>query len=129
VKIISTGQAPKPGGHYAQAVEHDGLIYVSGQLAVDPVTGAHLQGGVAEQCEQVLKNLAAILEAAGSGLAQVLKVTIYLTDIADWQTVNRIYAHHFGEHRPARTIVPVGALHHEARIEADCIAAVNPAAD
>jgi len=129
VKIIHTGRAPQPGGHYAQAVEHQGLIYVSGQLPIDPHSGAHLQGDVAEQCEQVLTNLATILEAADSGLAQVLKVTIYLTDITDWQTVNRIYARHFGAHRPARAIVPVGALHHNARIEADCIAVVKSDAD
>lgn len=124
MKLIQTHRAPTPAGHYSQAVVHNGTIYVAGQLPIDPETGEKVLGSIEEQTEQVLKNVAAILEAAGSGLDRVLKVTIYVSDIALWGGVNAVYAKFFGDHRPARAVVPTRELHHGFLIEADAVAAV-----
>ncbi len=123
---VTTDRAPRPGGHYSQAIVHDGVVYVSGQLPVDPGTGAHRTGTVEEQVRQALANLGAVLEAAGSGLAHVLRVTVYVSDIAVWGRVNAVYAEVFGGHRPARTVVPTRDLHHGFAVEIDAIAAVAP---
>lgn len=122
IKSISTKKAPAPGGHYAQATVFSDLVFVSGQLPVDPVTGERKLGSIGEQTEQVLKNVEAILEAAGSGIGNVIKTTIYVADIALWDEVNAIYARHFGKHRPARAVVPVKELHHGFLIEMEAIA-------
>lgn len=122
---VSTDNAPNPGGHYSQAIVHNGLVYVSGQLPVDPVTGEKKIGPIEEQTEQSLNNVAAILEAAGSGLDHVLKVTVYIADISLWGQVNAVYARIFGEHRPARAIVPTRDLHYGFQIEIEAIAAVD----
>jgi len=121
---ISTANAPTPAGHYSQAVIHEQTVYVSGLLPVDPGTGAKVHGPIGQQTERVLLNLAAILAASGSGLDRVLKVTIYVADIGLWGDVNVAYARVFGEHRPARTVVPVKELHHGFLIELDAIAAL-----
>jgi len=119
---ISTPKAPAPAGHYSQAIVHDGLVYVSGQLPINPATGEKITGSIEQQTEQVIKNVAAILEAAGSGLNQVLKTTVYLSDITLWDRVNRVYATLFGTHRPARAVVPTRSLHFGFQIEMEAIA-------
>jgi len=124
MKTILTPKAPQPGGHYSQAIVHNKMVYVSGQLPIDPQTGQKQFGSIEEQTEQVLKNLAAILTAADSDSDHVLKTTVYVSDIGLWDKVNAVYAHFFGEHRPARTVVPTRNLHFGFLIEMDAIAAV-----
>ena len=125
MREISTQNAPEPSGHYSQAIVHDNIIYVSGQLPIEPETGEKRTGSIEEQTEQALKNLAGILKAAGSDLSQVLRVTIYISDIELWGRVNDVYARFFGEHRPARAVVPAGNLHHGFQIEIEAMAAVS----
>jgi 2-iminobutanoate/2-iminopropanoate deaminase len=125
ITAVFTPKAPAPAGHYSQATVHDGTVYVSGQLPIDPATGAKKLGRIEEQAEQALRNLAAILEAAGSDLAHVLKVTVYLADIGQWEAVNAVYARFFGDHKPARAVVPTGVLHHGFLIEIEAVAAVR----
>lgn len=124
IRTVSTPAAPRPAGHYSQAVVHGGLVFVSGQLPVDPASGAVLSGTAGEQARAALANLAAILAAAGSGLDRVLRVTVYVSDIASWAEVNATYAEVFGDHRPARTVVPTRDLHYGCLVEVDAIAAV-----
>ena len=121
---VSTPNAPPPAGHYAQAIVHGGLVYVSGQLPVDPATGEKRLGPIEEQATQALRNVAAILEAAGSGLGHVLKTTVYVSDIALWGRVNAVYAAFFGDHRPARAVVPTRELHYGFQVEIEAVAAV-----
>lgn len=125
MQFVSTSDAPKPAGHYSQAVIHDGLVYVSGQLAVDPETGEKRLGWIEEQAEQALKNVAAVLEAAGSRMDLVIKTTVYVSDIALWGRVNEVYARHFGDHKPARAVVPTKDLHYGFKIEIEAVAAVE----
>ena len=125
MKAISTPHAPQPGGHYSQAIVHDGLIFVAGQLPIDPRTDEKRVGTIEEQTEQVFKNISEILKAAGSDLSLVLKTTVYVSDLELWGRVNTVYARIFGEHRPARAIVPVKALHFGYQIEVEAIAAVK----
>lgn len=125
MKSIKTGKAPLPGGHYSQAIVHNGLVYVSGQLPIDPQTGEKQTGSIEEQTKFVLQNLSAILDASGSSLNQVLKVTVYISDISLWGKVNEVYAEIFGDHRPARAIVPTRDLHFGFKIEVDAVAAVD----
>ena len=125
MKSIKTGNAPLPGGHYSQAIVHNGLVYVSGQLPIDPKTGEKQTGSIEEQTNLVLQNLSAILDASGSSLNQVLKVTVYISDISLWGKVNEVYAEIFGDHRPARAIVPTRDLHFGFKIEVDAVAAVD----
>ena len=122
---ISTSNAPKPGGHYAQATVHNGTVYVAGQLAFDAKTGEAQRGTIEEQTEHTLRNVEAILHAAGSDFAHMLKVNIYVTDIALWPRVNATYAKVVGSEMPARAVVPVPALNHGLLIEIDAIAAVK----
>lgn len=124
IKSISTPQAPTPAGHYSQAMVHQGVVYLAGQLPIDPVTGSKEVGPIEQQTEQVLKNISAVLQAAGSDLAHVLKVTVYISDMELWGRVNQVYAQMMGDHRPARSVVPVKDLHYGFQIEMDVIAAV-----
>jgi 2-iminobutanoate/2-iminopropanoate deaminase len=124
MKKILTHKAPNPAGHYSQAIVHEGLVFVSGQLPFDPLTGEKVNGPIEEQTQQVLKNLTAILEAAGSSLDRVLKVSIYVSDISLWGKVNEVYSRVFGSHRPARAVVPTRDLHFGFKIELEAIAAV-----
>ncbi|MBA3241212.1 MAG: RidA family protein [Acidobacteria bacterium] len=124
IKSIKTPNAPAAGGHYSQAVVHNGLVYVSGQLPINPETGERLLGPIEEQTEQVLRNVEAILRAAGSGLERVLKMTVYVSDISLWAQVNAVYERMLGAHRPARAVVPVGELHYGFQIEIEAIAAL-----
>jgi 2-iminobutanoate/2-iminopropanoate deaminase len=122
IKMVYTDKAPPPGGHYAQAVIHGGIVYISGILPVEPASGRQIHGTAAEQIERVLGNLKAILEASGSSADRVLKSTVYVTDINDWPAINTLYALFFGTHLPARTVVPVRELHHGFRVELDAVA-------
>ena len=101
MEFISTSEAPVPAGHYSQAVVHNGVIYVAGQLAIVPGQTEHRIGSIAEQTEQTLRNVKAILRAAGSDLDRVLQMTIYISDIALWGEVNSVYQRMMGAHRPA----------------------------
>jgi 2-iminobutanoate/2-iminopropanoate deaminase len=125
MEAISTPNAPKPAGHYSQAIVHNNLVYVSGQLPIDPESGEKRIGSIEEQTEQALKNLAEILKAAGSSLNQVIKTTVYISDIELWNRVNAVYARFFGEHRPARAVVPTRNLHFGFQIEIEAIAALD----
>jgi 2-iminobutanoate/2-iminopropanoate deaminase len=121
---VSTPNAPQPAGHYAQAIVHDGLVFVSGQLPVDPATGERRTGSIEEQAEQALANVRAILEAAGTDTEHVLKTTVYVSDIALWGRVNAVYSAFFGDHRPARAVVPTRELHYGFQVEIEAIAAL-----
>ncbi|MBC7259449.1 MAG: RidA family protein [Chloroflexi bacterium] len=125
MKTISTPDAPAPAGHYAQAIVHNGLVFVSGQLPIDPTTGDKHIGSIEEQTEQALRNVEAILQAAGSALDKVLKVTVYISDISLWGRVNEVYGRVFGAHRPARAVVPTRELHFGFQIEIEAVAAVE----
>jgi 2-iminobutanoate/2-iminopropanoate deaminase len=125
IKTVLTPNAPVPAGHYSQAVVYNGLVYVAGQLAIDPATGENILSSIEAQTEQALKNVAAILQAAGSDLSRVLKMTVYIADISLWSAVNAVYAQVMGEHRPARAIVPTKDLHYGFQIEIEAIAATN----
>ena len=125
MRHIKTDDAPPPAGHYSQGLAHNGLLFVSGQLPIDPLTGEKHLGPIEDQTRQVLKNVAAILEAGGAGLGDVLKVTVYVSDIGLWGRVNEVYAEFFGEHRPARAVVPSRDLHHGFQIEIEAIAAIE----
>ena len=119
---INTEKAPAAIGPYSQAVEHNGIIYVSGQLPIVPETGGFSEGGIGELTRQSIKNIAAILEEAGSDITQVLKTTIYLQDMKDFTEVNEAYAEFFGETAPARACVQAAALPKGARIEIEVTA-------
>ena len=122
---ILTPDAPGPAGHYSQAIVHGGMVYVSGQLPIDPQTGEKRVGSIEEQTEQALQNLAAILRAADSDLDQVVKTTVYISDIQLWGRVNEVYSRFFGKHRPARAVVPTRELHFGFQIEIEAIAVVS----
>ncbi|APF19688.1 RidA family protein [Calditrichota bacterium LG25] len=122
MKAIKTDKAPAPIGPYSQAMESGGLIFTSGQIAIDPQTNALIEGGVVEQAKQVFENLKAVLEAAGSDLDHVVKTTIFLKDMNDFSKVNEIYAAYFGKAVPARSTVEVARLPKDVLIEVDCIA-------
>ncbi len=101
-----------------------GLVFIAGQLPFDPETGALSGESIEEQTQQVLENMAAVLTAAGAKLENVIKVTIYVPDMATWGAVNEIYAKFFGDHKPARSVVPTRALHNNVKIEVEAVAAV-----
>ncbi len=125
IRRILTSDAPTPAGHYAQATVHHGVVYVAGQLAIDPATGERKLGSIEEQTECTLRNVEAILHAAGSDFAHTLKMTVYIADIALWGQVNEVYARILGPYKPARAIVPTKELHHGFLIEIDAVAAVK----
>jgi 2-iminobutanoate/2-iminopropanoate deaminase len=124
--VIRTDNAPAPfqGAPYSQAIAHGGLVFVSGQLGIDP-EGNMVEGGIAEQTEQVMQNLSAILEAAGTSLRNVVKATIFLADLGDFQAMNEVYARHVGDEPPARATFQVAALPSGALIEIEVIAATG----
>jgi 2-iminobutanoate/2-iminopropanoate deaminase len=123
-RIISTEQAPKAIGPYSQAVIWNGLLFLSGQVALDPATGQMIEGDVAAQTGRVFENLRAVLAAGGSSFAQVLKTTVYLKDMGEFAKMNEAYAQYFPEDAPARSTVEVARLPRDARVEIDIIAAV-----
>jgi 2-iminobutanoate/2-iminopropanoate deaminase len=117
-----TDGAPAAIGPYAQAVSVGGFLFTSGQIALDPATGAMVEGGFEVQARQVLDNLCAVLAAAGCTFAEVVKATIYVVDLADFPALNAIYGEALGDHRPARSTVQVAALPKGARVEIDLVA-------
>jgi len=120
--LISTSQAPAAIGPYSQAIRWGNLIFVSGQIPIDPATSRVVEGDISAQTERVLKNLAAILEAAGSSLAQVLKTTVYLKDMDEFGKMNEVYARFLGEHPPARATVQVARLPRDVGVEIEVVA-------
>ena len=124
MKFVSTTEAPAAIGPYSQAVVANGLIYTSGQIPMDE-KGIIVANDVVNQAHQVLKNLFYVLEAAGAHFNDVIKTTIYLTDMEDFEKVNKVYSHYFGLHKPARSTVAVKTLPKNVLIEIDCIALAN----
>jgi len=120
--FVATNAAPKAIGPYSQAVVHHGIIYTSGQIALDPATGELVPGDFAAQVRRVFDNLEAVLREAGTSLDRVLRATVYVTNLSDFQTLNTIYAERFGDHKPARTTVQVSALPKGGSVEIDLIA-------
>jgi 2-iminobutanoate/2-iminopropanoate deaminase len=125
VKFVSTGSAPTARGHYSQAVVHDGVVYVAGQLPIVADDPERRLESFEEQARRVIDNVIAVLEAAGSGADRVLKSTIYIADVSHWPAFNAIYAEKFGAHKPARTVVPVAGLHYGYLVEMDAVAALR----
>jgi reactive intermediate/imine deaminase len=125
MKKIQVEGTPVPKGHYSQGIVHNGLVYVSGQLPMDLVTWEPVAGGIEEQTEAALRNVEAVLKAAGSSLDQVVQMTIYVSDMEYWGKVNEVYARVMGDHRPARAMIPVKELHFGLGIEIQAIAAVE----
>jgi 2-iminobutanoate/2-iminopropanoate deaminase len=121
-ETISTDRAPGAIGPYSQAIKVGDLVFCSGQIPIDPVTGEFVSQDVAEQTKQVLKNLSAVLEAAGSSLGKVVKTTVFLADMGDFAAMNDVYAEFFSENKPARATVQAARLPRDARVEIDCIA-------
>ena len=125
MQAIETRDAPTAAGHYSQAIVHNGVVYVAGQLPTDPNDRNRPVGSIEEQTERTLRNVEAILVAAGSGLDRVLQMTIYISDIELWAGVNTAYARVMGNHKPARAVVPVKDLHYGYQIEIQAIAATG----
>ena len=124
-EIISTENAPGAIGPYSQAVKAGGMVFCSGQIPIDVATGEFVSSDVSEQTHQVLKNLSAVLEAAGSGLNNVVKTTVFLADMNDFTAMNTVYAEYFSDNKPARATVQAARLPRDARVEIDCIALIG----
>ena len=122
MKVINTAKAPKAIGPYSQAIEANGLVITSGQLPIDPATGEFAPGGIKEQTRQSLTNAKAILEEAGISLANVMKTTVFLSDMNDFAAMNEVYAEFFNEPFPARSAIAVKTLPKNALVEVECIA-------
>jgi 2-iminobutanoate/2-iminopropanoate deaminase len=125
LKRVHTDHAPAAIGPYSQAIVVDGWVFCSGQIPIAPETGELLKGDVAHQTDLVLRNLAQVLEAAGSSLGHVVKTTVFLSDMNDFAAMNEVYARHFGEHRPARAAVQAAALPKFCDVEIECVARVR----
>ncbi len=123
-EIISTESAPGAIGPYSQAIKTGNLVFCSGQIPIDVITGEFVAGGVVEQTEQVLTNLSAVLAAAGADLSNVVKTTVFLADMGEFAAMNEVYAKHFGDNKPARATVQAARLPRDARVEIDCIAVI-----
>jgi len=121
-EIIQTDQAPKAIGPYSQAIRTSGLVFASGQIPIDPETGQFVAGGIAEQTQQVIKNLSRVLEAAGSGLDRVVKTTVFLADMEEFAAMNEVYGKFFNAEPPARATVEAARLPRDARVEIEAIA-------
>lgn len=122
-QVVSTDGAPKAIGPYSQGIDTGSLVFVSGQIPLDPATGQMVSGSIAEQTERVLKNIEGVLKAAGLSLNHVVRTTVYLVDLGEFGAMNEVYARHFPKDHPARSTVQVAALPKGARIEIDAIAA------
>lgn len=122
MKTIQTERAPKAVGPYSQAVAAGGFLFVSGQIPLDPKSGEMVGGDIESQARQALSNLRAVVEAAGRRLTDVVRTTVFLTDLADFPAFNAVYQNVFGDHRPARTTIQASALPRGARIEIDAVA-------
>ncbi|MGD2122555.1 MAG: RidA family protein [Gemmatimonadota bacterium] len=121
---VATDQAPGAIGPYSQAMAVDGWVFCSGQIPIDPATGELVEGEIGVQTDRVLKNLAAVLEAAGGSLSRVVKTTVFLADMGDFAGMNEVYARHFGDHRPARAAVAVKTLPKSVGVEIEAVARV-----
>ena len=121
-EIVSTEKAPGAIGPYSQAIKAGGMVYCSGQIPIDPATGEFVSDVVAEQTEQVLRNLGEVLTAAGSSLDDVVKTTVFLADMNDFAEMNEVYARFFSDNKPARATVQAARLPRDARVEIECIA-------
>ena len=124
-EIIQTDKAPQAIGPYSQAVKINGFVFASGQIPIDPATGQFVEGGIAEQTEQVMKNVSAVLQAAGSGLDKVVKTTVFLADMGEFAAMNEVYGRYFQEQPPARATVEAARLPRDARVEIEAIALVG----
>jgi len=122
--FVKTAHAPGAIGPYSQAVIANGFLYSAGQIALDPVTGQVVDGGIREQTARVMANLKAVVEAAGSSLSKVVKTTVFLVDMADFSEMNEVYAKAFGDHKPARSTVAVAGLPRGVRVEIEVVAQV-----
>jgi 2-iminobutanoate/2-iminopropanoate deaminase len=123
-KVVKTDAAPGALGPYSQAIVAGGVVYCAGQIPLDPATGQIVTGGIAPQTEQVLKNLSAVLKAAGSGLDRAVKTTVFLSDMNDFAAMNEVYAKHFGSMPPARSTVQVARLPRDVAVEIEVVALV-----
>jgi 2-iminobutanoate/2-iminopropanoate deaminase len=121
-KVVMSLEAPKPIGPYSQAIEAGGFVFCSGQIPIDPQTGRIIEGSIHAQTERILANLKAVLEAAGSSLEHTVKMTVYLTNLADFESLNQVLGQHFPQEPPARAVVQVSALPKNAMVEIDLIA-------
>ena len=124
-EIVSTEHAPRAIGPYSQAVRSGNFLFASGQIPIDPATGEFVAGGITEQTEQVMRNVSAILEAAGAGLQQVVKTTVFLADMDDFTAMNEVYGRFFGADPPARATVQAARLPRDARVEIEAIAILD----
>jgi 2-iminobutanoate/2-iminopropanoate deaminase len=122
IKSVSSDGAPKAMGPYSQAIVAGDFIFCAGQVAIDPATGQMVEGDIQAQTARVLDNLAAVLAAAGSDLAHVVKTSVFLADLNDFKAMNEMYAQRFGQHRPARATIEAGKLPAGAKIEIECVA-------
>lgn len=125
MKVISTKEAPAAIGPYSQAIVHNGMVYCSGQISLTAEGAGPIGDTAAQQAVQVLKNVKAVLEAAGTDMSRVVKTTIFLVDMNDFASVNEVYAAAFGDHRPARSTVAVSGLPKGVRVEIEVMAAVD----
>lgn len=124
-EIVATERAPRAIGPYSQAVRSGNFLFASGQIPIDPATGEFVAGGITEQTEQVMRNVSAILEAAGAGLQQVVKTTVFLADMDDFTAMNEVYGRFFCEDPPARATVQAARLPRDARVEIEAIAILD----
>ena len=125
IRAVQTDDAPAAIGPYSQALVHAGLVFTAGQIPLDPATGDMVEGDVERQTEQVLRNLGAVLTAAGASFESVLKTTVFVADMNDFGAVNAVYGRFFGEHRPARSTVQAARLPRDARVEIEAVAVVG----
>ena len=123
--IIATDRAPRAIGPYSQAIRAGNMIFASGQIPTDPATGKFVEGGIVEQTEQVLRNLSAVFEAAGVKLDQVVKTTVFLSDMEDFTAMNDVYGRFFSENPPARATVQAARLPRDAMVEIEAIAVLD----
>ena len=121
-QVVKTGKAPEAIGPYSQAIKAGGFVFVSGQIPIDPETGQFVAGGIAEQTRQVMKNLAAVLDAAGSDLQLVVKTSVFLADMEEFAAMNEVYGKFFGDDPPARATVQAVRLPRDARVEIEAVA-------
>jgi 2-iminobutanoate/2-iminopropanoate deaminase len=126
-RIVNAEGAPEALGSYSHAVISEGLVFTSGQVGIDPETGTLVEGGIAQETTRALLNIASVLDSAGTGMNHVVKTTVYLVDLAEFSVFNQVYADFFGNRRPARATVQVGALPAGARVEIEAIASLPPA--
>ncbi len=125
MKIIATPSAPPAIGPYSQAIVHNGMAYLSGQIPLDPTTVQVVEGDISAQTERVIENMAAVLAACGSSLSQIVKTTVFLKDMGEFAAMNAVYARYFVMNPPARSTVEVARLPRDVRVEIECIAIVD----